>query len=460
MARKYFVSRLALALALSTGVGAVALPTAAMAQKAPKISFSKEFSAAAAEFDKTLSASTSDATIKAAADKARAAQTDAERAAAAAQVDAALGGGKAKIDAIAPTVSTPGDKVKFGEMMRTYGVLTADPALQKQGLLMMLDSGALSAASVGQINYLAGITSYQTKDYAGAAKYLQAAKQAGYSDQQGLLEQVLADSYKRTGNTGAALAMAKQEIDAARAAGTKPSETALRTALQAAYDAKQTGTSADLAAMLVQNYPTPDIWNTSISVIRSLTALPSQDNLDLMRLMARTNAMKDKRDYLEYIENADPRRLPGEAVKVIDAGVAAGKLTSSEVAAAKAEASGRISSDKASLNGMSASSASGVAAMGAADGYLSYGQPAKAEEFYTAALSKSGVDKDRAMLRLGIAQADQGKYDAAAATFAKVGGTRAPVAKLWSAYAMNKGGAGAGASATASTAPVSEAATQ
>ncbi|PEQ11257.1 hypothetical protein B2G71_18405 [Novosphingobium sp. PC22D] len=455
MARKYLISRVALAVALSTGMAAtVAVPTASAAKKdsAPKIEFSKEFSQAAIELDKTLSEAKSNPAVTAASDKARAAKTDAERAAAAAEVDAALGGAKAKLAEIEAVTTTSGDKVKLGEMMRTYGVLTADPALQNKGLKLMIDSGALQPDSLPQIYYLTGISSYQMADYAGAAQYLKQAKDAGYSDQQGLLDRVLADAYKRTGNTDAALQVAQQEIEAARAAGTKPSEGALRAALQAAYDAKQTSTAVDLAAELGKDYPTPSSWGAAINVVRSLAQLPSNENLDLMRLMARTNSMADKRDYLEYIENVDPRRFPGEALKIIDRGIAAGKLTPGEVAEAKQMAGGRVTADKASLEGSSTSgSANSVTATG--DAFLSYDMPAKAEEFYAAALTKPGVEKDRATLRLGIAQVDQGKYAEAQQTFAKVGGNRVPVAKLWSAYAASKGGSTAAASTTAPASP-------
>jgi hypothetical protein len=459
MARKYLISRAALALALATGMtGFVAVPAAQAAKKdkAPKIEFSKEFAAAAAELDKTLTSAKENPAVTAASEKARAAQSDADRAAAAAQVDAALGGAKAKLAALEPVATTSGDKVKLGEMTRNFGVLTADPVMQNRGLKLMMASGAVQPETMPQIQYMTGITAYQTGDYAGAAQYLKMAKDSGYVDQQGLLDRVLADSYKRSGNTGAALQVAQQEIEAAKAAGTKPSETALRTALQAAYDAKQAGPATDLAAMLASDYPSPSSWASSIAVVRAMSRLPGQENLDLMRLMMRTNSMNDKRDYLEYIENVDPRRFPGEALKVINAGVASGKLSAGEVAEAKQVASGRISSDKASLNGATPSgNANTVTATG--DAFLSYDMPAKAEEFYTAALGKSGVETDKATLRLGIAQADQGKYAAAKQTFAKVGGTRAPIAKMWTAYVDSKSG---GSSTATATAPVSPAATQ
>jgi hypothetical protein len=46
--------------------------------------------------------------------------------------------------------------------------------------------------------------------------------------------------------------------------------------------------------------------------------------------MARTNSYSEARDYIEYVQSADPRRLPGEALKIIKRGIAAGKLIPSD----------------------------------------------------------------------------------------------------------------------------------
>jgi tetratricopeptide (TPR) repeat protein len=449
-------SRTALGLALSLGVAAggfVAQPALAAKQPAgPKIEFSPGFSKVAADLDKTLAAAPNDAAVKAASDQVRSAHEakNAQAAAAAvAQVDAALGGAKAKLDAAAAAASTAGDKLKLGEMTRTYGVLIDDVALQHSGLVMMLDSGVLQPAVMGQVQFLAGVTAYQKGDYAGAVKYLEPAKASGYHDPQGLLERVLADAYKRSGNAGGALAMAQQDIAAAKAAGTKPSETAIRTALQTAYDGKQAGPAIDLAVMLVQDYPSPNSWNNSINVVRSMSQYQSQESLDLMRLMSRTGSLTSERDYIEYIQALDPRRLPGEAQKVIDAGLAAGKLRANDpfITEAKGIASGRVAADRASLPGLErdarAANASGATVLGAADAFLSYGDAAKAESLYTIAVGKGGAENDRALTRLGIAQLDQGKVAEAQASFAKVQGSRRPIAQLWSAYAAQKaGGAG------------------
>lgn len=445
------LSRTALGLALSLGVagGALVAQPAFAAKKeqqqGPKITFSPAFAKAAAEVDKALTEADKNPAVKAAADQvraARAAKSDAS--AAIAQVDAALGGAKAKLDAAAAAASTPGDKIKLGEMQRTYGVLTDDVALQHQGLVNMLDSGVLPAGMTGRVQWIAGVTAYQKQDYAGAVKYIEQAKASNFQDPQ--LEAVLGDAYKRSNNPAGALASAQRDIAAAKAAGTKPNETSIRSALQAAYEAKQPAPATDLAITWVQNYPSVDSWNGAISVVGALQAYQQQEVLDLFRLMQRTNSFKNERDYLQYIEAVDARRFPGETLKVIDAGLAAGKIRAehSVVSQSRTIANGRITGDRASLPGLDrtarAPNTPATTVIGAADAFLSYGEAAKAEELYTIALGKAGADSDRVLTRLGIAQADQGKGAAAQATLAKVQGPRKPLAQLWSAYAATKGG--------------------
>lgn len=444
MARRFVVSRVALAIALSSGL-AVAAASPAMAEKKEKAvatNFSDSFRKAAAPIEKAMSDATS---------KLPAGAKPTDFAAAKSQIDAALGGdGKAALEAAVPSATTPDDKQALGSMIRNYGILSQDLATKQRGTLLMLESGKVQGQMAGTLNFDAGVTAYQLKDWASAAKYLKAAKDAGYVDPNNQLDMVLADAYKRSGNTDAALQMSKEEIAAAQAKGVAPSETSLRNALQQAYDAKQVGPSTEYAAMLAQYYP--GAWSVAIGVVGQLAHLPREQDIDLMRLKYLTNAMAEKRDYFLYLEDVDPRAYPGEALKIIEDGLAKGKLTASEIAADKANTSARVAADKASLpataNQAMKPGASVGAVTGAGDVFLSYDEPAKAETFYAKALSMPGVDASKVTLRLGMTQAMQGKYADAQANFAKVTGTRAPVAKMWSAYAKSKSAPAASATAT------------
>lgn len=435
MARTFLSSRIALAVALSSGLTLAAATPALAAKKEAKPAgpaFSDGFRKAAGPIEKAMVDATSKLPAK---------PGEADLAAAKTSMDAALGGNaKAAFDGALAAATTPADKSALGTMMRNYGVLSKDLNIRLQGLKLQLESGGLEAGAVGSTNYDAGITAYQLNDYASSAKYLKAAKDAGFVDSTGQLDVVLADAYKRSNNPEAALQMAKDEIAAAKAKGIAPSEESLRSALQQTYNAKQLAPSAELAAQLGRYYPAA--WNTSIAVVRQLSALPREQNVDLMRLMFATGAMKDKNDYFEYLDNLDPRAYPGEALKVINDGLAKGKLTTADTSADKASTTARIPSDKASLPATERDAnkpgATAATVTGAGDVFLSYDQPAKAEGFYAKALGMSGADANKVALRLGIAQVQQGKFAEAQTSFGKVAGTRASVATLWSAYAASK----------------------
>lgn len=434
MARKFLVSRVALAVALSSGLAlGVASPAmAAKKEKAPASNFSPEFVKVAGPIEKAMS----EATAKV---PANAQPTD--LAAAKQAFDTAVGGdGKAALEGAAAAATTPDDKMATAQWMRNYGIISQDRALQYRGTTMLIDSGKLPAESVGSTNYSAGITAYQLNDYVNSAKYLKAAKDAGYVDSSGQLDLVLADAYKKSNNPEAALQMAKDDVAAAQAKGVAPSETALRSVLQQTYTAKQLAPSTEYAALLGQYYPAT--WGTAISVVAQLAALPRDQDLDLIRLKYATGTMTEKRDYYEYLDAVDPRAFPGEAVKVMNDGIAKGKLTKAEIGADLTNAQGRVAADKASLPSVerdaNKAGATAASVVGAGDLFLSYDEPAKAETFYAKALSMPGVDANKVALRLGMSQALTGKYADAQTSLAKVTGTRAPVAKLWSAYAKGK----------------------
>ncbi|WP_288805192.1 hypothetical protein [uncultured Novosphingobium sp.] len=436
MARKFLISRVALAVALGGGM-AVAMAPVASAKEAKKSEskYSEAFIKAAGPIEKAINAATAAIPQGAGADAFPAAK---------ASIDTALGGnGKAAIEAALPSATTPDDKMAMGQFARTYGVLSQDLAFKQKGVLLMIESGKVPAASLPATYFDAGVNAFNLKDYATAATYVKQAKDAGYQDPQNQLDLILSESYKRGGNPQAAMDMAKAEVDGAKAKGVAPSETSIRNVLQAAYTAKQLDASADYAAMLAQYYPRNDTWNISASIVRQLGSFEKSDNLDLMRLMFVTGGMKDKRDYYEYLENADPRAYPGEALKVMDQGLAKGLLTQAEIGADRTNAASRVAGDKASLAATERDAqkpgATAAQIMGAADVLLSYEQYAKVEALLQSALTKPGVDANKANLRLGMAQAMQGKVAEAQATLAKVTDKRSSIAKLWSAYAATKG---------------------
>ena len=352
-----------------------------------------------------------------------------------------------RLAALEGTMKTPLDLLIGGDWQRQIGSFAGDTALANRGLDNMLASGQLEPAATVQVRAMRGQNAFATKDYAKAIEVLGPIAMAPSAEPAAV--QMLAESYYSTGNAAQALATIRSSIDARAAAGQAVAPELYQRGLAIAYRAKMYDAAFGFATGLVAVAPTADNWGDAIGLARTTGKFQAQETLDVMRLALRTGAMRESGDYSEYIQAADARRAPGEVLKVLNQGVAAHKLSTSDVFVTdtRNQAQARIAADKASLPALErdarAPGASAVTVMAAGDAFLSYDDAAKAEAFYRIALGKPGIDADRANTRLGIAQVDQGKYAEAQATFAKVGGARKAIGQMWSAYAAQKAKGGA-----------------
>ncbi|MCC6827854.1 MAG: hypothetical protein IT550_06450 [Novosphingobium sp.] len=431
--RPALFSRSAMAVSLALGVvggGFVAAtPALAAKQSAPKMS--PEFQKVVIPLNQAVEAAKKRADVVAAKGNA-------------ATLGSLLAAEKAQLDQAFAAISTPDDRLVFGQVAVGLGGLAEDPAIQRRGIQAMLESGKANPADVPRLQFFAGSLAYQARDYGAARTALQAAITSGYRDNDA--EALLAEAYMADNQAAQGLNILMQAIEARRATGTPAPENWYRRGLGAAYKAKLLDQVANFSLGLVQAYPSTANWGGAITIVREIGRFPAQETLDLMRLMARTSSYGEERDYIEYIQAADARRLPGEVQKVIEAGVASGKLRASDqfVAEARTISNERIAADRASLVGLErdarAANATAATAAGAGDAFLSYGDAAKAEALYTIALAKPGVDTARVLTRLGIAQVDLGKAAEAKASFDKVDGPRQPIARLWAIYAAQKAG--------------------
>ena len=198
---------------------------------------------------------------------------------------------------------------------------------------------------------------------------------------------------------------------------------------------------------MIAAYPSETNWRDAINIVRNLNTYDSGQMLDLMRLSHRVGALKEKYEYIDYVEAADARRLPNEVRRVIEQGYASGIVSRDDIYLSDAlgTAKNRIAADEAELPSLERDagvSGAGVRTVVAAgDAFLSYNEYTKAEVFYTKASTMPGADKNEILTRLGISQLEQGKFDAAMESFAQVGGNRLPIARLWTAYTTQKAAA-------------------
>lgn len=397
---------------------------------------SKEFATAAAPLQKTLAAA------QPAIQKFNAAPAGAAKDAALAELKAAMAGAPPELAAAEAAVKTPGDRLLSGQWGSMVGSVLGDAKLTQHALQNIIDSGLAPEDRLPGYRFQLGNSAYANKDYPGAIAALTPLVAANYADN--ATAEILADSYARQGQPAQGLAAMKVAVDARRSAGGTVPDSWFTRANTIAYNSKLSNEGIQWAQMMVAANPTAINWLGAGQLVRLYGNFGTTDSVDISRLMFRAGALNGKskdieREYVEYLQAADPRRLPGEVLKVGDAGIASGALRAGDtfVADSLTQARGRVAADKASLPAAAKAaqaSPNGVLAMATADAFLSYGQDAQAEELYKVAIQKGGIDKDKATLRIGIAQSDAGKTAEAKATFGQVTGTRAAIAKLWSTY--------------------------
>lgn len=417
------VSKLALVLALATGVG---MTSPSIAQK------NKKEAAGAGAFKPELSKE-----FRAAAGPVQKALTDKDFATA-----------KTALPALEAAATAPDEKYYVGQWKIAIGQGTSDQALVMTGLTDAYNSGSAGAAAdKPKYAWFLGRSAYlDKKDYQTAIRYLDEAKAANYvpTDNAGQptrdLDLILFESYAGLKQYPQAFSAAERAIAAEKAAGKAPSREWLTRPTSIAYQAKMYPEAVKWSRMLVENYPTPDNWRSALEIYDIAYKPDDQARLDLMRLQRATGALSGERDYFDYALLADKVGLPGEAKAVLDEGKTkgaynAGSASITELSGAVAP---KIAGDRATLASSeksAASAANGRSALGTGDAYFGYGDYAKAAAMYRLALQKGGVDANTANLRLGMSLARAGQAaEAKQALGAVTQGPRAEIARFWTLY--------------------------
>lgn len=423
---------LALAAALASGTAILAVPGftgAALAQKKdkkkeePKAQYSKEFVAGYQPLNTALAAEGSDVNAL-----------------------------RPQIEALVPLAVSPDEQLAAGGLLYNAGNKLGDRALQLRGMEMMLGSGKLSPADSARYNFVAYQLANALQQYPKSRGYLQKAIDAGFATETFTtadLEITMAESYFSANEFAPGLDYLAKAIKARKAAGQTVDAQWYRRGITVGYNNQIVPQVYDFVTAWLADYPTAENWRDAINLTRNLNDYEGPEILDLLRLSRKAGVLSDKQDYLYYIEAADARRLPKEVKDVIDEAYAKNAVSKDDifVTDSLATANGRIKADQAELpvleRDANAAGAGLRTVFAAGDAFLSYAQYAKAAGFYEKSLGMAGVDRNTALTRLGIAQVGVGDYAAAQANFAKIDGNRAPIARLWSAYAAQQAGGAA-----------------
>ncbi|WP_191229030.1 tetratricopeptide repeat protein [Aurantiacibacter xanthus] len=350
-------------------------------------------------------------------------------------------GARDKFDSVLAAISNDDDRNAAGNLALMIGNNLNDPAWQRRGLELMLQSGKVEPERIGQFQFFVGNLAYNAKDFAAARTALTAALAAGYTenDPQGLI----IETYLQEDDVAGAVAYIEQLQPEFAAAGRTIPVTWIERTLGAAYSNDMYDESIALSKALVQADPSSGGWLKSLQVVGAIRQLDPQVELDLLRLMRETKALSNRAEYVRYIEALDPRIMSNEVLPVLNEAAAAGLIDTGDnyYVEVKSIADSRASSDRSNPDATFSEGQSGDAldAMGSANVLWSIGDFARAETLYQAAADKGG-DVNEAMTRKGMAQVKQGKYAEAIETLGQVTGPRKPVAEMWALYAQQQAG--------------------
>jgi hypothetical protein len=339
----------------------------------------------------------------------------------------------AKVAAASAVATTPDDKYAIAQLQLRAAVAQKNDAATMAALEAMLATGRAPATSMGNLRLNLGKLKFAAKDYAGASAALEPVVAAEPNNADALV--LLAETKNAQGQGAAAVPLLQKAIAIQTAAGQPAPKDWTKRAVALAYNNKLP-MAGDLALAWVKSDPSPTNWRDAIKIYAESNKVAEADQIDLYRLQRAAGALKGEADYYRYANGASTKGLAGEAKAVLDEGFASNaiKRNAPAFAGIYPAVSAKIAADKASLPAAEKSALAGAAArpaMVTGDAYLGYGDYAKAAALYRAALTKSGVDKDLANLRLGIALARSGDKAGATGAFNAVGGARAPIAKLW-----------------------------
>ncbi len=341
------------------------------------------------------------------------------------------------------------DKSEAGVYGFALGRQLKNNALMLEGLDLVIASTSTSAQLRPVYMFQRGAIHFDAQDHAKAVVGMQEAYNAGYRE--GEIERLIAFSFNKTNKSAESLSWYRKFIDAQRAAGKVAEPSIYGTAANMALKANDNATANSILRDLIRTHSTKGAWYDALNVFNRTTDLEALEQLDLLRLMRLTGAMKFETDYALYAELVDKRRYPTEAMTVINEGLSAGIISKTNRSMAENLTDAQLLAKQDAANAaLSEADAKKTAnpydALLTGDAYFALANYAKAESMYRTALAKGIIanreGKDqlaRAQLHLGMALAHKGDYAAAKSEFAKVpAGNRQKIAEYWSIFMDQK----------------------
>jgi len=306
--------------------------------------------------------------------------------------------------------------------------------LLQSALEGVLASGKLPAADQPRFTKALADSYYGTKNYAKAIETYK--KVQGYEPD--AVATGLTRSYYFSNDYAQTVTLLGPQLDAQLKAGKTPSLDDLRIYGSAALKAKDNAAYLRALELLVSYYPNDDYWNDLVKRgIYQKPGFAEANYTDVLRLQFAAVKQLPPENYSDLAELALKDGFPTEAKKVMDAGFAAGVLSTPQHKATRDRATKEAANDAKTIaageaNATKAKSGAGLVNIGWA--YVTMDEFDKGIGFIQQGIAKGGLKSpDEAKLRLGMAYARAGQKDKAIETFetVKAGGGLSDTAKYW-----------------------------
>ncbi len=299
---------------------------------------------------------------------------------------AELGTLKPQIAVLQGFTVSPDEKLALGALMFNAGIIGKDQNIQFDGVKLMLASGKTDPSETGRFNVVASQLAGSLKQYDVARTYLQKAIDLNFTGPNIAapdLQLTMAELFFSEQRDQEGLRHLADAIAARKGEGLPVDEKWYRRGVSVAYAKQIVPQVYDFASEWVIDNPAPENWRDAINVAINLNQFDADELLELGLLGDRVGVPMD-------------RKLSSKSMK---------NKTSIEKSAAQ---------------------------------YILSRKYAAAEASYISALQNGIGNINEIYLRLGIAQAVQGKATQSLSSFGKVAGRREPIARLWTAYLTHK----------------------
>jgi tetratricopeptide (TPR) repeat protein len=355
-----------------------------------------------------------------------------------------LNAGKAR-EAIAKlngvTGTGPNDEYMIYRIRGAAYQKLGDNAAAAQALEAAFNTGKVPGNAAGPLAESIAYAYVQLKNNAKAGQWIEKAKAAGDNSQS--LHEMQAFLQASSGDYGAISRDALANIQAAEAAGRRPSEDDL---LRLADAYRHTGNKAgdlQVKEKLVLNYPTRQYLGIYLSDLPGKSGFSPRYALDILRLRLASGNISTAADYMELSQLLLQAGFASEAKTVVDKGYAAGVLGTGAEAPRQQRLRDLANKSVVDEKGSIAKRAADAAAMKDGNALVQVGAEYASLGDYDKAIDliQQGIAKDTlkypedAKLRLGMVMMQSGKNkQKAVAQLRSVGGTdgASDIARLYS----------------------------